>query len=145
MSMLERPLGGLPGVRTVFFGWLTGRVLEKVQRSHGDQMYLGSGRVRAVVGGAVAAGTFVVCHDTLTYGNFPDYGPAICRGFFDAYADRSPALILLRACQRLIEVPPPPATRTPGMPGTGRRPSGPSLPDGSEALWAPVDLKVLPA
>ena len=56
---------------------------------------------------ALAAGTFVVCHDTLTYGDFPDYGPAICRGFFDAYADKSPALILLRAYQRLAEVPPP--------------------------------------
>jgi hypothetical protein len=49
----------------------------------------------------------VVCHDTLTYGDFPDYGPAICRGFYDAYKDKSPALILLRAYQRLAEVPPP--------------------------------------
>jgi hypothetical protein len=47
----------------------------------------------------------VVCHDTLTYGDFPDYGPAICRGFFDAYKDKSPALILLRAYQRLAEAP----------------------------------------
>jgi hypothetical protein len=51
----------------------------------GDPMYLGPGRLRAVIGEALAAGTFVICHDTLTYGDFPDYGPAICRGFFDAY------------------------------------------------------------
>jgi hypothetical protein len=56
---------------------------------------------------------FVVCHDTLTYGDFPDYGPAICRGFVSAYADRSPALILLRAFQRLVEVPPPDAAAGP--------------------------------
>jgi hypothetical protein len=31
----------------------------------------------------------------------------ICRGFFDAYAGRSPALRLLRAFGRLTEVDPP--------------------------------------
>ena len=72
-------------------------------------MHLGPERLRAVIADALAAGTFVVCHDTLTYGDYPDYGPAICRGFYDAYADRSPALTLLRACQRLVEVPPPQA------------------------------------
>lgn len=71
----------------------------------GDRMPLGPERLRAVIAGALAAGTFVVCHDTLTYGDYPDYGPAICRGYYDAYADRSPALTLLRACQRLVEVP----------------------------------------
>ena len=73
----------------------------------GDRMHLGPERLRAIIGDALAAGTFVVCHDTLTYGDFPGYGPAICRGFFDAYKDKSPALILLRAYQRLAEVPPP--------------------------------------
>jgi Domain of unknown function (DUF4314) len=53
----------------------------------GDKMHLGPGRLRAVITPTLAAGTFVVCHDTLTYGDFPDYGPAICRGFFDAYAN----------------------------------------------------------
>jgi hypothetical protein len=52
------------------------RPLDKVQRS--DKMHLGPARLRAVIGGALAAGTFVVCHYTLTYGN-PDFGPAICR------------------------------------------------------------------
>ena len=49
----------------------------------------------------------MVCHDTLTYGDFPDYGPAICRGFFDAYRDRSRDLLILQAGRRLTEVPPP--------------------------------------
>ena len=52
----------------------------------GDKMHLGPERLRAIITEALAAGTFVVCHDTLTYGDFPDYGPAICRGFYDAYA-----------------------------------------------------------
>ena len=53
----------------------------------GDRMHLGPERLRAVIAEALAAGTFVVCHDTLTYGDYPDYGPAICRGFYDAYAE----------------------------------------------------------
>ena len=81
---------------------------------------LGPEGLRAFIAGALDAGTFVVCHDTLTYGNYPDYGPATCRGFYDAYSDRSPALILLRACQRLVEVPPPQASSQDAAPhGTG--------------------------
>ena len=38
---------------------------------------------------------------------FPEYGPAICRGFFDAYRDRSRDLLILQAARRLTEVPPP--------------------------------------
>jgi hypothetical protein len=65
--------------------------IDKVQRSPGDRMYLAPERLRAIINQALAAGTFVICHDTLTYGDCPDYGPAICRSFFDAYAERSPA------------------------------------------------------
>jgi hypothetical protein len=94
----------------------------------GDLMHLGPERLRAVIGEALAAGTFVVCHDTLTYGDYPGYGPAICRGFFDAYADCSPALIVLRAGRRLVEVPPPETawshTAT-GEPGHAAGPAGP--------------------
>ena len=81
----------------------------------GDKMHLGPEQTAAFVRQVLAEGTYVVCHQTLTYGDHPGYGPAICRGFFEAYASRSPALILLRACRRLIEVPPPP----PGQPDGG--------------------------
>jgi hypothetical protein len=70
-------------------------------------MHLGPDRLRVIIGQALAAGSFIVCHDTLTYGDYPDYGPAICRGFYEAHRSRSPALILLRAYRRLVEVPPP--------------------------------------
>ena len=43
----------------------------------------------------------------LTYGDFPDYGPAICRGFFDSYRTGSAELLILQAGRRLTEVPPP--------------------------------------
>jgi hypothetical protein len=38
---------------------------------------------------------------------FPDYGPAIYRGFFDAYRDRSRDLLILQPGRRLTEVLPP--------------------------------------
>jgi hypothetical protein len=55
-------------------------------------MHLGPERPRAIIDETLAAGTFVVCHDTLTYGDFPDYGPAIFRGFLDASARAVPKL-----------------------------------------------------
>ena len=73
----------------------------------GDKMHPGPEQTAAFVRRVLAEGTFVVCHQTLTYGVNPDFGPAICRGFFGAFAGRSPALRLLRAFGRLIEVDPP--------------------------------------
>ena len=70
-------------------------------------MHLGPERTAAFIRQVLDAGSYVVCHDTLTYGDFPDYGPAICRGFFDAYRDRSRDLLILQAGRRLTEVPPP--------------------------------------
>jgi len=73
----------------------------------GDPMHLGAERTAAFIRHALDVGSYVVCHQTLTYGDFPGYGPAICRGFFDAYRDRSRDLLILRAGRRLTEVPPP--------------------------------------
>jgi Domain of unknown function (DUF4314) len=73
----------------------------------GDTMHLGPGRTAAFIRQTLDAGSYVVCHETLSYGDFPDYGPAICRGFFDAYRTRSRDLLILQAGRRLTEVPPP--------------------------------------
>jgi hypothetical protein len=70
-------------------------------------MHLGPERTAAFIRQVLAERSYVVCHDTLTYGDFPGYGPAICRGFFDAYRNRTPALLILQAGRRLTEVPPP--------------------------------------
>ena len=43
------------------------------------QMHLGPEQTAAFVRQVLAEGTYVVCAST------PDYGPAICRGFFEAY------------------------------------------------------------
>ena len=57
----------------------------------GDPMHLGGAYLKQIISQALPD-SYVVCHDTLTYGDHPGYGPAICRGFYDAYADRSSAL-----------------------------------------------------
>jgi hypothetical protein len=73
----------------------------------GDKMHLGPKYSAAFIRKALDKGSYVVCHETLTYGDYPTYGPAICRGFFDGYADRAASLLVLRAYKRLIEIPPP--------------------------------------
>jgi Domain of unknown function (DUF4314) len=72
----------------------------------GDLMHLGPGRTAAFIQQALDAGSYVVC-ETLTYGDFPGYGPAICRGFFDAHRNRTRDLLILQAGRRLTEVAPP--------------------------------------
>ena len=80
----------------------------------GDPMHLGPERTAGFIRQALDAGSYVVCHGTLTYGDFPGYGPAICRGFFDAYRTSSAALLILQAGRRLTEVPPPGKAEEPG-------------------------------
>ena len=85
----------------------------------GDPMHLGGAYLKQIISQALPD-SYVVCHDTLTYGDHPGYGPAICRGFYDAYSGRSTALILLQAFHRLVEVPPP-GTQRPGKAKAGGR------------------------
>lgn len=55
----------------------------------GNPMHLRRGRVKDMVDDALAGGGFITCHKTLTYGEHPEFGEAICRGFFDAHGPRS--------------------------------------------------------
>lgn len=72
----------------------------------GNPMSLAPDRLRQLIAAALPD-SYIVCHDTLTYGRFPRYGPAMCRGFVNQYGDRSWVVSLLRQCDRFIEVPPP--------------------------------------
>jgi hypothetical protein len=94
-------------------------------------MHLGPERTAAIIRRALAAGSYVVCRDALTHGDHPDYGPAICRGFFDAYQDRSPALLILRASRRLAEVPPPLAAKAAELGRDAGRAAASRAPGGS--------------
>lgn len=81
-----------------------------VFRAH-NPMRLRPGRLRELVDDNLAAGAFLICHDTLPYGPHPEAGEAMCRGFWDAHRHQ---VDLGRILDRLTggrpwwrEVPPP--------------------------------------
>lgn len=73
-----------------------------------NPMHLQAGRLAQLAADTLARGSYIICHDTLSYGPHPTYGPAICRGFHDAYRHRSLALRLMYALNNITEVPAPP-------------------------------------
>jgi hypothetical protein len=68
-------------------------------------MHLEPGRLRDLVGQALAAQSYVVCHETLP-GVAPDgTAPAVCRGFADRYSTN--ALRLISRLWGFVDVDPP--------------------------------------
>lgn len=63
----------------------------------GNLMNLAAGRVKEMVEGAVGNGSCIPCHSTLVTG-----APAICRGFWDSYADQVVALRLAQALEMIV-------------------------------------------
>jgi hypothetical protein len=58
--------------------------------SPGNPMHLNSGRVKQMTQEALAEGSQgVICHQTLSYGEHPDFGGALCRGFYDSFGYRN--------------------------------------------------------
>jgi hypothetical protein len=52
----------------------------------GNLMRLRHGRLRDLIQANRQAGAALICHKT-TYGQHPELGPTVCRGFYDAYPD----------------------------------------------------------
>lgn len=49
-------------------------------------MHLNPGRVKSMVRDALQQGNQgIICHKTLSYGDHPTFGPALCRWFYDTY------------------------------------------------------------
>jgi hypothetical protein len=71
----------------------------------GDLMRLGPGRLAEIVNQAIATAGFIVCHNSLPYGPYPDVPPAICRGFYARYDTQ--ALQVARRLWGFVEVDPP--------------------------------------
>jgi hypothetical protein len=67
-------------------------------------MHLQPGRVKDLVEGNLEAESALVCHKTLPYGDHPEVGEAICRGFYDGPGRQSPALALATAMSIVTEV-----------------------------------------
>jgi hypothetical protein len=83
-------------------------------------MHLREGRLKLLIEdntGPYALG--LVCHQTLSYGDHPDFGPALCRWFYDHYGHQANGIRMFSRLLGFAEVPPPgeendgdPAART---------------------------------
>lgn len=73
----------------------------------GNPMHLEPGRVRDMVDESLSGGGYITCHATLTYGANPDFGPAVCRGFYDAHGHRSNLIRIMGRLSGIAEVTPP--------------------------------------
>jgi hypothetical protein len=49
----------------------------------GNKMQLCPGRLQDMLRTCNERDGFVVCHEILTYGSNPDFGPAMCAGYYD--------------------------------------------------------------
>ena len=56
----------------------------------GNLMHLNPGRVRNMVREALGQGCQgIICHQTLSYGDHPGLGGALCRWFYDHYGEQN--------------------------------------------------------
>jgi hypothetical protein len=77
----------------------------------GNRMQLRAGRLRQMVSDALQQGSQgVICHDTLSYGAHPDFGGAMCRGFYDAYGPQNNFVRVMERLGGFTEVDPPAPT-----------------------------------
>lgn len=53
----------------------------------GNRMHLRPGRLAALIQHNLTVGAALICHQTLSYGDHPEVGEAVCRGYYDAYGD----------------------------------------------------------
>lgn len=73
----------------------------------GNLMHLRAGRLADVIAANRANGTALICHQTLRYGDHPEVGEAVCRGYYDAYPDTPVIQVVERALGGFREIPPP--------------------------------------
>lgn len=73
----------------------------------GNLMHLREGRLQELVNDNLRDGGALTCHQTLSYGEHPDVGEAVCRGFYDAVGDRSQIVRIVERLGGYAEVDPP--------------------------------------
>lgn len=78
----------------------------------GNRMHLRPGRREDMAAEAVARNAWIVCHDTLTYGQhaLPEGEQAICRGFWDMHRTDTMGCRLAQALGGPVFVDPPETT-----------------------------------
>jgi hypothetical protein len=75
----------------------------------GNLMHLHKGRLADVANTNRKQGTALICHQTLSYGDHPEVGEAVCRGFYDAYKDENRVIQITERILGGFEQIPPPA------------------------------------
>jgi hypothetical protein len=73
----------------------------------GNLMRLREGRLSDIVRRNQATGTALICHLTLPYGEHPEIGETVCRGYYDAYPDTPVIQIARQLLGGFREIPPP--------------------------------------
>jgi hypothetical protein len=64
----------------------------------GNVMGLRKGRLKGMIENCLSEGDYFACHETLSYGQHPEVGEAMCRGLYDAFG---PQINLVRIYERL--------------------------------------------
>ena len=74
----------------------------------GNPMRLRPGALKSLTEDALREGSQgVICHDTLSYGAYPDFGGALCRGFYDNFGPRNNFIRVMERLGGFTEVNPP--------------------------------------
>jgi hypothetical protein len=74
----------------------------------GNLMHLREGKLKELVAGNTGDHHLgLICHQTLPYGDHPDFGPAYCRWFYDHYGDLANGIRVFRRLLGFTEIDPP--------------------------------------
>jgi hypothetical protein len=87
------------------------RVLRKrcdtcVFKAEGREIF-GEDRVTDLIDRNVAAGALLTCHSTLPYGPYPEFGPAVCAGFWARHGLKTAAGRMARFVLGMVRPMPP--------------------------------------
>ena len=55
-------------------------------------MHLPPGQLAEIIRHNLAVGAALICHTTLSYGEHPELGESVCRGWYDRYRERTTAI-----------------------------------------------------
>ena len=72
----------------------------------GNRMSLAPGRLKDLIDSNVAGGAALICHQT-TYGQHPEIGETVCRGFYDAVGEGTNVIRVMNRLGGFEEVDPP--------------------------------------